>query len=350
MLSFLRRNQVTVGLDIGSGSVKIAVVDHSGAVPELTHLGHMPLVSDAIVEGEIMDPHLVADTVKRLLADMGVEPKRVVTSVGGRDLIVKKIQMDRMKPEEAREVIRWEAEQYVPFDMENVQLDFQIMDPDGDGLQMDVLLVAAKRELVDQRLALLRDASVSPFLVDVDAFALHNAFEYNYPGAMEGTVALVNVGHEMSTVNVVADGVPVLTRDIPFGSRHLREDLRRLHGLNAEEADAVVQGRSPRQGEFKALLAEGSEELAIGIERAVAFLSMGTNGGGRSVGLVYLCGGGARIPGMAEAIAERLRTRTEIANPFARLRVRAGAGALLPVDELAPMMMLPVGLALRSAN
>jgi type IV pilus assembly protein PilM len=349
MLSLLRRNKVTVGLDIGSGSVKIAVVDHSGPRPEVTHVGFMPLVSDAIVEGEIMDPQLVADTVKGLFGEMGVDAKRVVTSVGGRDLIVKKIQMDRMKPEDAREVIRWEAEQYVPFDMENVQLDFQILDPEGEGLQMDVLLVAAKRELVDQKLALLRDASVMPGVVDVDAFALHNAFEYNYPDAMQGTVALVNVGHEISTVNVLTDGVPVLTRDIPFGSRHLREDLRRLHGLNAEEAEAVIHGRSERQAEFNSLLAEGSEELAIGIERAVAFLAMG-NDGGRSVGLVYLCGGGARIVGMAEAVAERLRTRTEVASPFNRLRVRPGAATLLPIDELAPMMMLPVGLALRSPN
>lgn len=348
MIPFFRRSKSTVGLDIGSGSIKVAVVDHSGAEPELTHLHQLPLIPDAIVEGEIMDPQLVADTVRAAFHDLGIEPKRVVTSVGGRDLIVKKIQMDRMKPEDAREVIRWEAEQYVPFDMENVQLDFQILDPDGDGVQMDVLLVAAKRELVDQKVALLRDAKVAPAVVDVDAFALHNAFEYNYPQAMQGTVALVNVGHEVSTVNVLQDGVPVLTRDIPFGSRHLREDLRRLHGLTADEAEAVVQGRSDRQREFASLLADSSDELAVGIERAVAFLSMG-NGGGRVLGRVYLCGGGARIPGLAEAVSERLRTRTEIASPFERLRVRPEAAALFPVEELAPMMMLPVGLALRSA-
>jgi type IV pilus assembly protein PilM len=347
MFSLFRRNKSTVGLDIGSGSVKVAVVDRSGAEPELTHLGQMPLISDAIVEGEIMDPQLVADTVRQLFLDMEIEPKRVVTSVGGRDLIVKKIQMDRMKPEEAREVIRWEAEQYVPFDMENVQLDFQILDPDGDGLQMDVLLVAAKRDLVDQKLALLRDAQVGATIVDVDAFALHNAFEYNYPGAMQGTVVLVNVGHEVSTVNVLQDGVPVLTRDVPFGSRHLREDLRRMHGLTVDEAEAVVQGRSERQREFEKLLAEGSEELAIGIERAVAFLSMGSGNGGQ-LGRVYLCGGSARIPGLIETVGDRLRARTEVATPFERLRIRPGAAPLFPLDELAPMMMLPVGLALRT--
>jgi type IV pilus assembly protein PilM len=347
MLSLFQRNRTTVGLDIGSGSIKVAVVDHSGEQPELVHLGLTPLISDAIVEGEIMDPQLVAETVRALIEEMGIDPKRVVASVGGRDLIVKKIQMDRMKAEEAREVIRWEAEQYVPFDMENVELDFQILDPEGDGLQMDVLLVAAKRELIEQKVALLRDAKLDPAVVDVEAFALHNAFEYNYPDAMRGTVALVNVGHEVSTVNVLSDGVPVLTRDLAFGSRHLRENLRRMHGLTAEEADLVVQGRSERQDEFRALLAEGCDELAVGVERAVAFLAIGTASG--TLSRVFLCGGAVRIPGLVETIGDRLRARTEIANPMERLRVRPGAGARLPLDEIAPMMMLPVGLALRAA-
>jgi type IV pilus assembly protein PilM len=347
MLSLLRRNRTTVGLDIGSGSIKVAVVDHGGEQPELIHLGQTSLISDAIVEGEIMDPQLVAETVRALIEEMGIDPKRVVTSVGGRDLIVKKIQMDRMKAEDAREVIRWEAEQYVPFDMENVELDFQILDPEGDGLQMEVLLVAAKRELIEQKVALLRDAKLDAAIVDVDAFALHNAFEFNYPEAMNGTVALVNIGHETSTVNVLTDGVPVLTRDIAFGSRHLREDLRRMHGLTAEEADLVVQGRSNRQAEFGSLLTEGCEELAVGIERAVAFLSLGSGDAGLS--RIFLCGGAVRIPGLVSTVADRLRVRTEIANPLERLQVRPGAGARLQLDEVAPMMMLPVGLALRAA-
>ncbi|MBV9773614.1 MAG: type IV pilus assembly protein PilM [Gemmatimonadetes bacterium] len=348
MASFLRRNRVTVGLDIGSGFVKVAVIDHSGPQPELTHVSHTPLVADAIVEGEIMDPQLVVETVRSVFETSGIKARSVVTSVGGRDVMVKKIQMDRMKESDAREVIRWEAEQYVPFDMENVQLDFQILDPLDDGLQMSVLLVAAKRDLVDQKVSLLRDAGLTPAVVDVDAFALYNAFEYNYPEAMQGTLALVNVGHEISTVNVLQSGSPVLTRDIPFGSRRLREDLRRLHGLTAEDAEAVLQGRSARGAEFRQLLVEGCEELAMGIERAVAFLSM-SDAGGQGLGQVFLCGGGARIPGLMDVIATHLRTRTEIANPLQRLKVRPGVTTLFPVDELAPMLMLPVGLALRTA-
>src|SRR5687768_7390480 len=160
MVSFLRRNRSTVGLDIGSGFIKVAVVDHSGPEPELVHVSHTPLIADAIVEGEVMDPQIVVQTVKSLMESSGIKPKRLVASVGGRDVMVKKIQMDRMKEADAREVIRWEAEQYVPFDMENVQLDFQILDPLDDGLQMNVLLVAAKRDVVDQKVGLLRDAGL----------------------------------------------------------------------------------------------------------------------------------------------------------------------------------------------
>ncbi|HEU0053442.1 MAG TPA: type IV pilus assembly protein PilM [Longimicrobium sp.] len=346
MVSILRRNRSTVGLDIGSGFIKVAVVDHSGAEPELVHVSHTPLIPDAIVEGEVMDPQIVVETVRSLLHTAGIKPKRLVASVGGRDVMVKKIQMDRMKESDAREVIRWEAEQHVPYDMESVQLDFHVLDPLDDGLQMSVLLVAAKRELVEGRVTLLRDAGLAPAVVDVDACALQNAFEYNYPEAMTGVVALVNVGHEVSTVNVLQDGTLILTRDIPFGSRRLREELRRLHGLSPEDAEAVLQGRSPRTQEFRELLAEGSEELAVGVERAVAFMAGSDVGGGLQ--RVYLSGGGARIPGLADVVAGRLRARTEVANPLQRLKVRGGA-ALLPVDELAPMLMLSVGLALRNA-
>lgn len=348
MVSFLRRNKSTVGLDIGSGYVKLAVIDHSGAEPELVHVSHTPLMADAIVEGEVMDPQIVVQTVQSLLTTAGVKPKTLVASVGGRDVMVKKIQMDRMKETDAREVIRWEAEQYVPYDMESVQLDFQIVDPLSDGLQMNVLLVAAKREVIEQRVGLLRDAGLAATVVDVDACALHNAFEYNYPEAMNGVCALVNVGHEISTVNVLQEGVLVLTRDIPFGSRRLREDLRRRHGLTVEEAEAVLEGRSERSSEFRELLNEGSEDLAVGIERAVAFLAASDAGGGLS--RVYLSGGSSRIPGLVDVVAERLRSRTELASPLQRLRVRSGAGTFFPVDELAPMLMLAVGLALRGAN
>jgi type IV pilus assembly protein PilM len=346
MASFFRRSKTTVGLDIGSGFIKVAVVDHSGAEPELIHASQTPLMPDAIVEGEVMDPQIVVQTIQSLINTAGIKPKRLVASVGGRDVMVKKIQMDRMKEADAREVIRWEAEQYVPYDMESVQLDFQILDADSDGLQMQVLLVAAKREVVEQRVGLLRDAGLQTAVVDVDACAIHNAFEYNYPDALNGVAAVINVGHEIATVNVLQDGALTLTRDIPFGSRRVREDLRRRHGLTVEEAEAVLEGRSERVAEFRELLRESADELAMGIERAVAFLATGDAG---PPSRIYLCGGASRIPDLSDVVATRLRARAEVASPLQRLKVRPGAAAGFSLDKMGPMLMLPVGLALRAA-
>ena len=171
------KSKLSAGLDIGSGFVKLVVIDHSKPEPEIVQIATSPLVPDAIVEGEIMDPVLVAETLRAVVDSSGLKRRNVVAAVGGHDVIIKKIQMDRMSANDAREVIRWEAEQHVPFDMENVQLDFQILDPDGTSPQMSVLLVAAKRELIENRLALLADAGLTPTIIDVEAFALHTAFE-----------------------------------------------------------------------------------------------------------------------------------------------------------------------------
>src|ERR1700756_1347697 len=178
LFGLLGGKKTSVGLDIGSGILKVAVIDHSGSEPELVKVATTEVAADAIVEGEVMDPGIVAEAIRGLFSTAGVKQKRVVTAVGGRDVMVKKIAMDRMKEADAREVIRWEAEQHVPYDMESVQLDFHTLDPLDDGLQMNVLLVAAKRELVEGRVGLLRDAGLNPTVVDVDACALQNAFEY----------------------------------------------------------------------------------------------------------------------------------------------------------------------------
>ena len=343
-MALFGRSKLSAGLDIGSGFVKLVVVDHSKAEPEIVQITTSPLVPDAIVEGEIMDPALVAATVRSVIESSGLKKKEVVAAVGGHDVIIKRIPMDRMSQTDAREVIRWEAEQHVPFDMENVQLDFQILDPDASSAQMQVLLVAAKRELIENRLSLLADAGLSPRMIDVDAFALHNAFEHSHPDALSGLVALVNLGHESTNVNLLEDGRPLLVRDIPFGTRRLRESLQRERGLTADDADAILLGRGSVD-QLRSLVADRVDELAVGIERAAAFIV--AQSGGEGIGRVFLSGGGARVPGMAEALAERLGVRTEVANPLKRVAVRPDVLESVNIDELAPMLMLPVGLALR---
>ena len=347
MAALFGRKKTTVGLDIGSGLIKLVVISHGSGEPVLTKVAFTSVVDDAIVEGEVMDKGIVADAIKGLMVSAGIKTKDVVTAVGGRDVIIKKIAMDRMKEAEAREVIRWEAEQHVPFDMDNVELDFQILDPEAEGLQMTVLLVAAKRELVETKLALLSDVGLEPSVIDVDAFALHNAFEVNYPEAMHGVVGLVNIGHETTNVNILDDGIPVLTRDIPIGTRRFREDMQRERGLSADETERILQSASA-DDTLRPFLETRGEELAVGIERAAAFLQSASRSAG-GVSRIYTTGGGARIPGINQVLADRLRLPVQMANPVERLQVADGVFDTMEVDHVAPLLMLPIGLALRSA-
>lgn len=344
-MALFGRKRNTIGLDIGSGLIKVAVMDHAKSGPELVRVAIVPLLADAIVEGEVMDPGIVADAIRTALETAGVSRGDIIIAVGGRDVIIKKIQTPRVKEQEAREVMRFEAEQHVPFDMASVEMDFQILDPDGSGDDMSVLLVAAKHDLVESRIRLLGDAGLAPTIVDVDAFALHNAFELNYPDAMQGYVVLANIGNETTNINILEDGVPILTRDLSVGTRRFREDLQRERGLGMDEAAALIQGydRSPH---LDAVLQSRGEELAMGIERATAFLASSARTAGKLSG-IYICGGGARIPGLAQALSDRMRINVSQANPLASLRVRDGAFDSLVTDEVAPLLMLSVGLALR---
>jgi type IV pilus assembly protein PilM len=346
-MALFGRKKTTVGLDVGSGLIKVAVIDHSKKEPELTRVAVHPLQQDAIVEGEVMDPGVVAEAIQAAMSAAGVTSRQVVCAVGGRDVIIKKIQIERVKEQQARELMRWEAEQHVPFDMESVELDFQILDPEGEGLEMNVLLVAAKRELVDNKVRVLTDAGLQPVVVDVDAFALHNAFELNHPDAMEGMVALINIGHDVTNINILDEGVPILTRDLTLGTRHFREALQRERGLGAEESDQLLRGND-RSPHVDAVVETKGEEIAVGVERAVAFIASNTRGGA-NIRAVFTCGGGSRIPGLTEALGARLRIESQRANPLAALAVRDGALESLTTDEVAPLLMLPIGLALRVA-
>jgi type IV pilus assembly protein PilM len=345
-MALFGRKKLTIGLDVGSGLVKAVVIDHSGPVPELAKVVITPLTDTAIVEGEVMDHGIVADAIRQTIAATGAKTKNIVAAVGGRDVIVKKIQMERVKEQQARELMRWEAEQHVPFDMDSVELDFQVLDPDGDGLDMSVLLVAAKRDLVEAKQSLLAEAGASPAVIDVDAFALHNAFEANYPEALTGTIALLNIGNEATNLNILDEGVPILTRDLGVGTRRFREDLQRENGMSAEDAEDLLRGFD-RHPMLDGVVSMRGEEIAIGMERAATFLSTSQRNFG-TIRAVYACGGGARVPGLLPWLSDRLRIPVQPANALAKLAVREGAFEFLSTDEVAPLLMLPVGLALRA--
>ena len=188
--------------------------------------------------------------------------------------------------------------------------------------------------------------AIQPAAVDVDAFALHNAFEVNHPNAMTGVVALVNIGHEVTNINILDEGVPILTRDVTLGTRRLREDLQRDRGLGAEEADALLQGydRSPH---LDAVIETRGEEIAVGIERAAAFLASSSRSAAQ-LRAVSTPAAAARVSrGSRSAVGAAAVSTVQQANPLANLKVRDGALESLVTDEVAPLLMLPIGLALR---
>jgi type IV pilus assembly protein PilM len=201
--------------------------------------------------------------------------------------------------------------------------------------------------LVEARQALFAEAGTAPSVIDVDAFALHNAFEANYPEAINGTIALLNIGNEATNLNILDEGVPILTRDLGVGTRRIREDLQREHGISAEAAEDLLRGYD-RHPMLDGIVAMRGEEIAIGMERAATFLASSQRNFG-AIRAVYACGGGSRVPGLLPWLSDRLRIPVQPANALAKIAVREGALEFLSTDEVAPLLMLPVGLALRAA-
>jgi type IV pilus assembly protein PilM len=341
------RARTTIGLDIGSAFVKLVEVDHAGEAPRVVRVHVRPIPPDAIVEGEVMDPGLLAESLQGLWEEAGLRSREVVAAVGGRDVIVKKISLGRQGIQEARDVLAIEAEKHIPFDVRSVELDFQILNPEGSGPEMDVLLVAAKREGVGDTLALLHRSDLTATILDVGAFALHNALERNHPEALLGVVALVNVGHERTSVNILEDGVPALSRELSFGTRQIRESLQREEDLTADEAEGILRGEGSHP-HFDRMIQAGADEVAQGVERAAAFLL--AQQFGTRLGAVYLAGGGTLIEGFPEALARRLSLEVRTVNPFRKVSLAPDALRDPGLERVGPMLLLALGLALRSTR
>ena len=341
-----RRREITVGLDIGTGFSKAAVIDHAGGASRLVRTAVTPNAPETAA-GAAPDAALAADAIAAMLEREHIAAGEVVIGLGGPDVVSKRIEVARMAEQEARAVLPWEAEQHVPFDMDSVQLDFDIVDPDGDDHRMSVLLAAAKLELIESRVALLRRAGLQPAAIDAEAFALCNAFRVNHPGAMVGVTALVDIGSATTTVNVLDDGLPVLARDLRFGTATLLEALARDRGLTAERAASLLRAEvgSPDLADVSDFLADRTEPVTDGIRRSAKLLEMEDPGLG--IARVYLCGGGATVPGLAETIADRIGVETRVGNAVARLEAGPDVVDDPGLQEVSPMLMLAVGLALR---
>jgi type IV pilus assembly protein PilM len=370
-LPFLRKQSSTIGIDIGSSLIKIVEIDHSGNKPKIVHFGCTRLLPEAIVEGEIMDRGLVIDGIKECVELAGVSSSNVVSAVSGRAVIVKKVIMDKMAREDAQEAIYWEAEQHVPFDIDDVCLDFQILNDDIGANQMEVLLVAAKKDMVNTHASLIMDAGLSPSIIDVDSFAVQNCFETGRTSDTgesdrfdseeesedrgdfsEKMVGLINIGSDVTNINIVQGDSPHFTRDISVGTAQFIELLQKDLGVDYEKAQKIVSGEMEDmdKAKIKEIIKKCSEDLSLGIERSISFLKAA--GDADKIDEVVLSGGGARIPFLEETLSEKHGIDFSVHNPLEGIDWEEGVFGEYEeeLDGIAPLLTVGIGLALRKAG
>jgi type IV pilus assembly protein PilM len=350
MISFLKKKgKTTVGLDIGSSLIKAVEIDHTKEEPTIVRFGMTKLLPEAIVDGEIMDRNLVIEGIQQCLASGGISRKDVVTAVSGRAVIVKKVVMDKMSPDDAQEAIFWEAEQHVPFDIDDVCLDFQVLKEDVGANQMEILLVAAKKDMINTHAELVRDAGLNPMVIDVDSFAIQNAFEMTEPREEGSVKGLINIGADVTNINIVQDDIPHFTRDLSIGANSFIEAFQKELGVGYEEASGIITGEFlyENQERLEQTVRQASSDLSMGIERSISFLK--TAGDAEGIDEIVLSGGGARIPRLKEILAAKHGVDFRVAHPLASLSYEEDVfgGAELTTDDLSPLLTVGVGLALR---
>ncbi|MGH7563352.1 MAG: type IV pilus biogenesis protein PilM [Gemmatimonadota bacterium] len=345
----LRRSSTSIAVDLGSRHIRLVAIERKGSRPRLVAYEREPIEPETVVAGEIMDFHRLAEALRRVRERSGIRRRPAATSVSGRDVIVKRVRMDRMREAEARQIMRWEAEQHVPFDLDRVSLDFEILDPDGDGRQMEVVIVAAKKDLVESRMRLLEEGGFEPTVIDIDAFAVQTTFEHGQESARYRTFCLVNVGYEITSVSLVRDGRPLLTRDIATGERRFEEALVETLGVTMEEARQRLHDPEGPDPLARHALASAVDGFVTPIERARAYLST-SEGEARELDEVVLSGSGAALPGLRNALADRLGMPVTILDPLTGLEVDPAIRASLLDAGARASLAIPVGLGLREGG
>ena len=341
------KKQALVGLDIGSHTIKaVELVAQSGKGYRMVNWGISAPLAEAIVDGEIMDRQLVTDAVTNLLESRGIKSRNVVAAVSGRAVIVKKITMNKLSAEDAQQAVYWEAEQHVPYDINDVSLDFEILGAaPNDPKQMQVLLVAAKRDMVMSFSDLIREAGLNPLIVDVDSFAAQNALAANYDFRADEVVAILNIGAEITNINIMQSGVPYFTKDLQVGGNSFIESAQRKFNLSQSEAAAAVRGESGAGVDVVPVVEQSCESLATALERAQAYLR--TSGEAGPVTRIMLCGGASMTPGVSDFLNRRFGVHAEIVNPLSRIAYDPALFAGQDVMKVAPLLTVGIGLALR---
>lgn len=337
-----------LGIDIGTSSIKMLELEESKGGFRLKNFGIAPLPNDSIVNGSILNHDAVTSTVKQIVSNLKVKTKDTVASISGHPVIIKKITMPLTTDEELEESINFEAEQYIPFDLEEVNVDFQILEVQEEKAdQMNVMLVAAKKVMINEYTKVLIDAGMKPIILDVDVFALENAFEINYPLEENKNIALVDIGASSININIIKNGISAFTRDVFLGGNHITEELQKKLGVSFEEAEALKTGRgidSVDLGEVEDTIRKGCENIASEIHKTLDFYNSTAYEG---VDSMYLSGGCVKIADLKAIIEEKANIPTEIIDCLKNIKYDESAFDPEYIKEITPLASVVVGLALR---
>jgi type IV pilus assembly protein PilM len=349
----MAKGKLAVGLDIGSGSIKVCHLKQAKRNYILQSFGMVQLPPEAIVDGALMNSTAVVDAIQELWSAHKIKHKEVATSVSGHSVIIKKINLPQMTPEELEESIQWEAEQYIPFDINDVNIDVQILNTESTQAgQMDVLLVAAKKDMVNDYTSVIMEAGLSPVVVDVDAFAVQNMFEVNYEVPRSETVVLINIGASVSNINVLANGVSTFTRDISVGGQQFTDAIQKALNVSYDEAEALKLGGGGQDTdavvpqEVERVLQTESEAIANEVQRSLDFYA--ATSADAHLARIFLSGGSSKIPALLKTIERRTGVPVEVVNPFRNVDISAKGFDSDYLKGVAPLAAVSVGLALRS--
>jgi type IV pilus assembly protein PilM len=345
----LGKAKSVVGLDIGSSAVKAVELRRKGSSYELINLGIEALGQDTVVDGAIMDALSVSSAIEKIFADNRIKTKSVATSVSGHSVIVKRVTVGAATDEELYNAIPYEAQQHIPFDMTDVNLSYQALGAAPAGNGMDVMLVAVKREKIQNHTNVLSQAGKIPIVVDYDGFAVYNAFEVNYDVPPEEMAALLNIGASIMNIVIARGGNPLFTRDVSVGGNQYTDTLQKELDLSFEDAEKVKQGievANVTPDQKLPHLRSVTEILMLEIQKTFDFFRQTTSTD--NIQHIYVSGGTAKIEGLVDQLKAEFNIPVEIINPFQRVVVDAKKFDANYVEEIAPRMSVAVGLALRS--
>jgi type IV pilus assembly protein PilM len=347
------RSKSLVGLDIGSSAIKAIELKPAGKSYRVAAYGSEPVPPDSIVDGAIIDGAAVVDAIRRVFESRSIKTREVAASLSGNAVIVKKISLPTMTEAELSESIYWEAEQYIPFDIQDVNLDYQILDPGNAAsgkTTMDVLLVAAKKEKIADYTGVIGQAGCTAVVVDVDAFALQNAYEANYGTEPGAVVVLLNAGASATNINILHGDQSVFTRDIAIGGNAYTEALQKELNLPYEQADQLKHGGAVDGATYddaRPVLRAVTENVMLEIQKTFDFFK--ATASSDRVTRIVVSGGASRSEGFTEMLGERFEAPVEVFDPFKKIAFDAKKFSVEPSD-VAPTAAVAVGLALRRVN